>query len=195
MKKVLGICFILLVVFALSHKKQAEKAVDYVTAEGTPERVSESIIRDVWGALCHRSATDETVQRVESIKTVPQANGTLALDMRVRLGGATEHGVLSGLLDHVRKLFPKLLAEEKLNGYNEFRIYGSLPMVDNHGNGEEMGISKVFFTRSAAQKIQFDKIDYSELHGLLTKISDGKNCTYWVHGGILSKISWLKYFE
>ena len=61
------------------------------------------------------------------------------------------------------------------------------------GNGQvsEANVTKVFFTR---ETIDWGKIDTTDLHFLLTKMNDGKNCTYWLHGGILSKVSHLKYF-
>lgn len=196
MKKIVLLIFVIAMVYGFIQGWCANNAVEYVTAENTPEHVAEGIIRDVWGTRSNReSMTGEIIPRVKSVKSIPQADGTLALDMRIHIEGATEHGVLTGLLDHAKKLFPKLATNEKLNGYNEFRLYGSLPMTDGHGNVSEDYISKLFFTRKAVQEIAWDKIDTPDLHFLLSKMNDGKNCTYWVHGGILSKIEWLKSYQ
>lgn len=167
-----------------------DRNTEYITAETSTERVAEDIIRDVWKARSNRTGEDKNLTRVRSITSLPQADGTLALDMRIHIEGATEHDVLIRLLDHSKKLFPKLAAEEKLKGYNEFRLYGSLPMVDRYGNVSEDWVSKVFFTRKAIDAIDWKK-DSTDLHFVFTRMNDGKNCTYWVHGGILAKISWL----
>ncbi len=194
MKKFFWVCFAVALVCAFFKDRHDNNAVEYVTAEGTPERVAEGIIRDVWGARSHR-AGEEPIKRVEVIRSIPQVDGTLALDMRIHIEGATEHGVLTGLLDHAKKFFPKLVANEKLNGYNEFRLYGSLPMTDGRGHVSEDYISKVFFTRKAIQEVAWDKTKTPDLHFVLSKMNDGKNCTYWVHDGILSKIGWLKTYS
>ena len=164
----------------------------YVTSENTNERAAEDIIRDVWGSTSRRAGEETPITRVVSIKSIPQADGTQTLDMRINIDGATEHGVLMGILMHINKLFPRLLAEEKLNDYNEFRLYGSLPMKDQRGNVKEDWVSKVFFTRKAIQEVSWDKIDTIDLHDVLSKMNDGKDCTYWIHGGILSRIKWLQ---
>lgn len=195
MKKVVFLCIVIALGYAFFQDWSANnEPVEYMTPEGTAERVAEDIIRDVWGARSRRIGEKEPVTRVKSIKTIPQADGTLALDMRIHIEGANEYGVWNGLLDHVKKLFPKFIAESKLDGYNEFRLYGSLPMQDRNGNISEDNISKVFFTRKAVQEISWDKVDNNDLHFLLMKKNDGKNCTYWIHGGILSQVPHLKYF-
>ena len=190
MKKILGLIFVIAAVYGFIQDWRNNNAVGYATTEGTPERVAEDVIRDVWRAVSYRSGEDP-IRRVEAIKSIPQADGTLALDMRIHIEGATEHGVLTGLLNHSKKLFPKLATNEKLNGYNEFRLYGSLPMSDGRGRASEDYISKVFFTRKAIKEVAWDKTETPDLHFVLSKMNDGKNCTYWVHGGILSKITWL----
>ena len=176
--------------YAFFQDWQTKHNTEYITAETSTERIAEDIIRDVWGARSHRTGEDKSLTRVISIKSIPQVDGTLALDMRIHIEGATEHGVLIGLLDGSKKLFPKLAADEKLKGYNEFRLYGSLPMRDRNGNESEDNISKVFFTRKAIDIVDWKK-DSPDLHFVFTRMNDGKNCTYWVHGGILAKISWL----
>lgn len=176
--------------YAFFQDWQTNHNTEYITAENSTERVAEDIIRDVWGARSNRTGEDKSLTRVRSITSLPQVDGTLALDMRIHIEGATEHGVLIGFLDHSKKLFPKLASEEKLKGYNEFRLYGSIPMVDRNGNESEDNISKVFFTRKGIEAVDWNK-DSSDLHFVFTRMNDGKNCTYWVHGGILAKISWL----
>ena len=193
MKKIFLLVFVVGLVYAYVQDRQANNAVEYITPKNTPERAAEEIIRDVWGTRSHR-AGDEAVRRVREIRSIKQADGTFALDMRIHIEGATEHGVLTGLLDHAKKLFPKLVADERLNAYNEFRLYGSLPMSDGRGNVSEDHISKLFFTRKAIQEVAWEKTDTPDLHFVLSKKNDGKGCTYWVHGVILSKITWLKSY-
>lgn len=191
MKKFILICIVLWAAYVyFADSKTSNDPVAYVTPDGTAERVAEDIIRDVFGAQIRRLGEANPMPSVESIRSINQADGTVALDMRIHLYGATEHGVLTSLLSNSKKFFPRLIADEKLNGYNEFRLYGSLLMRDRNGNESEDNISKIFFTRKAIPTVDWDK-DSAELHFILTKMNDGKNCTYWVHGGILAKISWL----
>lgn len=192
LKKIILICVVLWVAYVyFAYSKTNTEPVAYVTPEASTERVAEDIIRDVFGTQIRRTGETSPMPSVASVRSINQADGTVALDMRVHLYGAKEHGVLTSLLSNSKKLFPRLIADEKLKGYNEFRLYGSLLMRDRNGNESEDWISKVFLTRNAAQEIAWDKTDTTNLHFLLTKKNDGKNCTYWVHGGILSKISWL----
>ena len=175
MKKLILICIVLWGAYIyFADTKPASDPVAYVTAETSTERVAEDIIRDVFGAQIRRAGETTPMPSVESIKSINQADGTAALDMRVHL-----------------KLFPRLAADERLKGYNEFRLYGSTLMRDRNGNESEDWVSKVFFTRRAIEDIAWDKTDTTDLHFLLTKKNDGTNCTYWIHGGILAKISWL----
>ena len=192
MKKLILICIVLWGAYIyFADTKPASDPVAYVTAETSTERVAEDIIRDVFGAQIRRAGETTPMPSVESIKSINQADGTAALDMRVHLYGTTEHGLLINLLGNSKKLFPRLAADERLKGYNEFRLYGSTLMRDRNGNESEDWVSKVFFTRRAIEDIAWDKTDTTDLHFLLTKKNDGTNCTYWIHGGILAKISWL----
>ncbi|MBQ7732483.1 MAG: hypothetical protein IJT58_00500 [Synergistaceae bacterium] len=195
MKKYFALCLIFILFTSAADNAYAwwwSDDTPYVTPENTNERIAEEIIRDVWGSTSRRTGEENPITRVIAIKGIPQADGSQALDMRIHIEGATEHGVLMGILTHINKLFPKLIAEEKLNAYNEFRLYGSLPMKDQRGNVKEDWVSKVFFTRKAAQQVSWDKIDTFDLHSVLSSMNDGKDCTYWVHGGILSRITWLQ---
>ena len=170
MKKIFLLIFVVGVIYAYIQDRQANNAVEYVIAEGTPEPAAEEIIRDVWGTRSNREAlTGEIIPRVREIRSISQSDKTLALDMRIHIEGATEYGVLTGLLDHAKKLFPKLAADERLNGYNEFRLYGSLPMSDGRGTVSEDYISKLFFTRKAIQDIAWDKTDTPDIHFVLSK--------------------------
>lgn len=113
MKKIIFLCIVLGLGYAFLQDMQANNEPgEYMTAESSSERVAEEIIRDVWGARSRRAGEEKPVTRVISIKSIPQVDGTIALDMRIQ-------------------------------------------------------------------------------HFVLSKKNDGKNCTYWVHGGILSKIKWL----
>lgn len=169
--------------------------IPHVTSEDTVERIAEDIIREVWGAENNWQRLDESLPtaRVVSIRSIPQINGTLALDMRVRLERqVTESELIFKYLDKVQKLMPKLLSEDKLKGHDEFRLFGSLPMMDIERNIHEDGITKLSMTRSLAQKITWDNANGYDLHHYLMRLSAAKKCTYWIHGGILSQAKWLK---
>lgn len=169
--------------------------IPYVTSEDTVERVAEDIIREVWGAENNWQQLDESLPtaRVVSIRSIPQINGTLALDMRVRLERqVTESELIFKYLDKVQELMPKLLSEGKLKGHDEFRLFGSLPMMDIERNISESGITKLALTRTLAQKITWDQANGYDLHHYLMRLNAAKKCTYWIHGGILSQAKWLK---
>ena len=172
-----------------------EDDTPYVTSADTAERAAEILIRDVWGSKSRRAGETESITRVKAIRSIPQADGTLALDMRIHIEGSTEYGVWDNVLRNAKELFPKFLKDKNLAGINDFRLYGSLPMRDK-GSGyvSEDNVSKLFLTRDSIGKIDWEKTDTTDLHFLLIKMDDGKNCTYWLHGGILSKVSHLKYF-
>ena len=166
----------------------------YVTSADAPERAAEDIIRDVWGAENDWARLEKSLQtgRVVSVRIIPQADKTSALDMRVRIDSPNTYAMtIINCLQSVCKLIPKLLLSEKLSGIDEFRLYGSLPM-SHGGNITEDIITKLFMKRELAQNISWDKANAVDLCKYLLKINDGKNCTYWVHGVILSGVEWLK---
>jgi len=162
-----------------------------VTSEDTRERIVEDAIRDVWEA---ENNWEEPLPsgRVVSITTIPQANKTLALDMRVRFEQHnTESQVLIEALEKALPLMKKLFSAPQLNEYDEFRLYGSLPMQDKYGKVREDGICKLFITRNLGKKIQWDNIDWLGFHRLLSSENDDKDCVYWIHGGILSRAKYV----
>ncbi len=198
MKKVLFLIFALVVLYAYIQDRQVndsfENTVEYVTSEGTSERAAEEIIRNVWGVANYWWHLDKSLPpgRVISVKIIPQADKTSALDMRVRIDSPNTYAMtVINCLQSVCELMPKLLSSEKLSGINEFRLYGSLPM-SHGGNITEDIITKLFMSRELAQNIPWDEANAVDLCKYLLKINDGKNCTYWVHGVILSGIDWLK---
>ena len=171
----------------------ADRAVEYVTPEGSVERAAEDLIRDIWGAQNHWQEENMPKSRVVSVKSIPQVDETQALDMRIRIDSrVTESEIIFGVLRNLRKFIPKLLADEKFNPYNEFRMFGSLPMSKS-GYVSEDGVFKLCLTRSEASKISWGEIDEVSLHKLLLPVEkrDAK-CTYWFHGGILSRAKYLK---
>ena len=91
MKKVLLLIFALGVLYAYIQDRQVndsfESTVEYVTSEGTSERVAEEIIRNVWGVANYWWHLDKSLPpgHVISVKIIPQADKTSALDMRVRI--------------------------------------------------------------------------------------------------------------
>ena len=194
MKKVLLLIFVVGLIYAYIQDRQASNAVEYITVEGTPERAAEEIIRDVWKAKNDWARLSETLPtvRVASVKIIPQADKTSALDMRVRIDSPSTYAMtVINCLQSVCELMPKLLSSEKLSEINEFRLYGSLPM-SHGGNITEDIITKLFMSRELAQNIPWDEANAVDLCKYLLKINDGKNCTYWIHGVILSGIDWLK---
>lgn len=199
MKKIILICVVIALGYAFLQDSETNKVVHepvgYVTSDGTPERIAEDIIRDIWDSTNNWRRLDESLPnaRVVSIHSIPQADGTTALDMRVRIERqTTESEVIFKYLDKVMQLMPKLVSAENLANYDEFRLFGSLPMMDQNRNISEDGITKLFITRNLAQKINWSEANGYDLHHYLTRISDGKNCTYWIHGGILSNAKYLK---
>lgn len=200
MKKYFALCIVFLVIFIVSETKAgawwwSKDDTPYITSEDTKERTAENIIRDIWESKVSWKTLDKSLsdERVISIQSIPQVDGTLALDMRIRLDrSSTESQVIFLMLGKLKKFMPKLLADNNLSSYNEFRLFGSLPMSDKNGKISGDNILKIFFTRSAAEKIQWDKFDDYNLHHLLIKLNSEKECTYWINGNILSKAKWLK---
>ena len=198
MKKIFILVFVVVLVYAYMQDRQInstfENTVEYVTPEETSERAAEEIIRDVWGMSNYWWRLDESLPpgRVVSVRIIPQIDKTSALDMRVRIDSPNTYAMtVINCLDSVCKLMPKLLSSEKLSGIDEFRLYGSLPM-SHGGNITEDIITKLFMKRELAQSISWDKANAVDLCKYLMKINDGKNCTYWLHGVILSGVEWLK---
>lgn len=198
MKKILLLIIVVGLIYAYTQDRQVnnsfENTVEYVTPEGTPERATEDIIRDTWGMANYWWHLDKSLSpgRVASIRIIPQADKTSALDMRVRIASLNTYAMtVINCLDSVCKLMPKLLSSEKLSGINEFRIYGSLPM-SHGGNITEDIITKLFMKCELAQKIPWSEANAVDLCKYLLRINDGKNCTYWLHGAIKSGIDWLK---
>lgn len=200
MKKYFALCIVFLVIFIVSETKTgawwwSEDDTPYITSEDTKERAAENIIRDIWESKVSWKTLDKSLsdERVISIQSISQVDGTLALDMRIRLDrSSTESQIIFLMLGKLKKFMPKLLADNNLSSYNEFRLFGSLPMSDKNGKISGDNILKIFFTRSAAEKIQWDKFDDYNLHHLLIKLNSKKECTYWINGNILSKAKWLK---
>lgn len=198
MKKILCefmLCFfVLLMMSASANAWWWSDDMPYVTSADTPERAAEKIIRDVWKAKNDWARLSETLPtvRVASVKIIPQADKTSALDMRVRIDSPNTYAMtVINCLQSVCELMPKLLSSEKLSGIDEFRLYGSLPM-SHGGKITEDIITKLFMSRELAQNIPWDEANAVDLCKYLLKINDGKNCTYWIHGVILSGIDWLK---
>lgn len=127
MKKVLLLIFVVGLIYAYIQDRQVndsfESTVEYVTSEGTSERVAEEIIRDVWGVANYWWHLDKSLPpgRVVSVKIIPQADKTSALDMRVRIDSPNTYAMtVINCLDSVCKLMPKLLSSENSAGLMNF---------------------------------------------------------------------------
>ncbi len=199
MKKYFALCLVFIFFASAATNSNAwwwsKDDTPYVTSENTNERAAEDIIRDVWETKVSWKRIDESLseERVVSIRTIAQVDGSKALDMRIRLDStSTESEVIYRLIRKFRETLPKLLADNKLSDYKEFRIFGSLPMSDKYGRTSEDNVCKIFFTRSVAEKIQWDKFNDYGLHHLFLRLNNEGECTYWIHGGILSKAKYLK---
>ena len=196
MKKLVGILTGILILLCLETVAceawwWSSDPVPYVTSEDTQERVAEDIIRDKWEAKAYRRDETAPNTRVVAVKIIPQVDSTNAMNMVIRIDSAvTESELIFGFFRKLEKFMPALLNESKLAEINEFRIYGMLPMVHNEVVSEDY-VMKLFLQRNIAQKISWDVNGY-DLHHYLTRINDGKNCTYWIHGGILSRAKYLK---
>ncbi len=195
MKKIFLIIFVVYCAYAFYNDwSYNSQPVEYVTPEDSVERVTENLIRDVWGDKHHWEADKKEkeypISRVISIRTYDQVDGTKAIDMRIRankLGTASEF--IFDILKQIQKFFPKCLAEDKLSGYNEFRFYFSHPMTSSR----ESNVVKLCLTRSEAQKISWEELDVLQLHKLLTSLAKTDNkCEYWIHGSILSEAKYVK---
>ena len=188
MKKILFVCLVVYLAYTAFQDWQANKAVDYVTVEGTPERVAENIIRDKLGTLTNW--TDENKKaRVISVQSIPQVQtGKLALDFRVRFDDTiSENAFIHTLLWRGgRECLASLLNDENLKNYDEFRLYGAVNMSSSNGKGSEEFVAKLFMNRATGEKFNWDRSP-KELHSELMKLNGAEGCTYWVHGGILSR--------
>ena len=103
-----------------------------VTQEAaTPEDVARKIITDTFGAKSNR----DDLPRIIQLTNVPQVDGTLTLDCRLRINyNLTQNYIVLGFINNVRRAMQKLFADSKLTDYSEFRFYGAFPMQDMYGN-------------------------------------------------------------
>ena len=85
---------------------------------------AQSIIYDVWGSSVSWKTLDESLsnERIISIQPIPLFNGSLALDMRIRLDTAvTESELIFRLMAKYKDFMLKMLADSTLSEYSEIQ--------------------------------------------------------------------------
>ena len=188
MKKILLACLFLYLGYVGFQDWKAGNAVQYVSPEGSKERVAENIIRDKLGTITNW-ADENKKARVISVQSIPQVQtGKLALDFRVRFDDTiSENAFIHTLLWRAgRECLASLLNDENLKDYDEFRLYGAVNMSGSNGKSNEEFVAKLFMNRAMGEKFNWDRSP-KELHSALMKLNGTDDCTYWVHGGILSR--------
>ena len=144
----------------------------------TREQAAKIIVTKICGEKSNIDGQDKII----SLSSIPQADNTLTLDLKLRINdNLTQRYIVIGYLTQVMELMQELFADSKMNDYNEIRIYGAFPMKNMYGNVQEEFISKIFLKRSTSAKINWQNLTPDEFHNLLTRINNGKDCTYWMH--------------
>lgn len=150
--------------------------IPYVTQENTLERSLEKTIMDGMGAT-----TNWDTQRVISVRTIEQVeNKGIAADVRVRIDESFSPSATGkGFAIAMSRLIPKLLKDKDLATIQEFRVFGSLRLVDKMGNQKEEPVTKAIITRKHAEKVDWGKLLNEEIPGVFKMDGD-----FWFHPAI-----------
>ena len=140
-------------------------------------RSKEGIVKKIVNNVC-----DE--ENVLSVTAIPQVDGTLALDIHIKLKDASVYGedaILRYYVNDARSLMKKIFTNRDLKEFNEVRLYGSFPMRDRYGNVSDAPVTKFIMKRRLAEKIQWDNFLLREFHALMLAENGDEDCIYWVH--------------